>query len=477
MSVVAQAQLFIRGAWVDGVRITELRDKYSGEVLAEVHEAGFDQVTAALQGVAEGQRTQRLTPYARFEILAAASRLVRDRREEFARTVIADAGFTVTDARREVDRAVETLLISAEEAKRIHGEMVPWDSAPGAAQDRYAFTLRRPLGVICAITPFNSPLNTLVHKVAPALAAGNSVIVKPASHTPLSAGLLVRALLDAGLPPELVAVVHGGGSSVGQWLLESPIPAFYAFTGSTEVGEHIQRTVGLRRTQLEMGSLSSTLVCADADLAVAAATCVNAAFRKAGQVCTSVQRLYVHSAVLDDFAGELTTRLAGAAVGDPRDEKTLVGPVISATDADRITSWIDRAVEGGATVAAGGTRAGLVLAPTVLTGVRSDMEVHCREVFGPVVSLRPYLDLDATINEINDTPYGLSAGIFTADIATALVAVEKLHMGSVHVNETSSNRVDLMPYGGVKASGLGVEGPRYAIHEMTEQKLVTLAKP
>jgi succinate-semialdehyde dehydrogenase/glutarate-semialdehyde dehydrogenase len=472
--MVVQAQLFYGGRWTDGANVSDLRDKYSGQVIAEVHEAGIDQVTEALDEVARGYAEHQLSPYARFEILSATSRLVLERRDAFVDTVIADTGFTLNDARREVDRAVQTLLLSGEEAKRIHGEVVPWNAAPGAAQDRYAFTLRRPLGVVCAITPFNSPLNTLAHKVAPALAAGNSVIVKPASYTPLSAGLLVRTLLEAGLPAPLIAVVQGGGSTVGQCLLESPVPSFYAFTGSTEVGEHIQRTVGLRRTQLEMGSLSSTLVCEDADVAKSAAACVNAAFRKAGQVCTSVQRLYVHNAVLDTFVDNLKNQLAAAVVGDPRNEQTLVGPVISEREADRIESWIERAVQRGALVVSGGTRTGQVIEPTVLSDVRLDMEVLCQEVFGPVASVRPFTDLDEAIAEINATPYGLSAGIFTADLSKALTAVDKLHMGSVHVNETSSNRIDLMPYGGVKRSGMGIEGPRYAVHEMTEHRLITI---
>lgn len=475
--MVAQAQLLYGGTWTDGESVTTMRDKYTGEAVADVHEASLEQVTAALETVSRGQVAHSLTPYERFQILSGTARLVEARRQEFIDTVILDTGFTVSDARREVDRAVQTLLISGEEAKRIHGEMVPWDSAPGAAQDRYAFTLRRPLGVVCAITPFNSPLNTLVHKVAPALAAGNSVVVKPATYTPLSAGLLAHALLEAGLPEDLIAVVHGSGSTVGQWLLESPVPAFYAFTGSTEVGEHIQRTVGLRKTQLEMGSLSSTLVCDDADVAKAARLCINAAFRKAGQVCTSVQRLYVQEGVLPEFVGLLRDELATPRAGDPRDEKTLVGPVISEKDADRIESWITSAVDRGASVITGGTRERQVIAPTVLSDVRLDMDVLCKEVFGPVVSVRPFTDLDEAIAEINDTPYGLSAGIFTADLGRALTATEKLHMGSVHVNETSSNRIDLMPYGGVKKSGMGIEGPRYAIEEMTEHRLVTLARP
>jgi acyl-CoA reductase-like NAD-dependent aldehyde dehydrogenase len=472
---MSTGQLFYAGSWRDGSSEAELRDKFTGEAVAQVQEASQEQVQEALRSVAEGQLRQSLTPYQRFEVLAGASRLVQDRRQQFLDTVVLDTGFTVADAAREVDRTVQTLLLSGEEAKRISGEVVPWDSAPGASQDRYAFTVRRPLGVVCAITPFNSPLNTVAHKVAPALAAGNSVILKPAGYTPLSSGLLVEVLLEAGLPEDLVAVVHGPGSTVGQWLLESPIPSFYAFTGSTEVGEHIHRTVGLRKTQLEMGSLSSTIVCDDADVEKAARLCVYAAFRKAGQVCTSVQRLYVHSAVVPEFVSAVQAVLGTQVAGDPRGESTLVGPVISAKDADRISSWVDQAVSRGASVQAGGGRSGQVIEPTVLSDVTLDMDVLSKEIFGPVVSIRPFTDIDEAIIEINDTPFGLSAGIFTADIGRALMATRKLQMGSVHINETSSNRVDLMPYGGVKRSGMGVEGPRYAIEEMTEHRLITMA--
>lgn len=469
------AKLFYEGRWQDGASTAPLTDKYSGAHITDVHEADADQVDLALAALARAQQTERLSPYDRFRILSGASQLLQERRAEAVATVVLDAGFTVADAEREVGRTIQTLLLSGEEARRIHGEVVPWTGAPGASE-RYAFTVRHPLGVVCAITPFNSPLNTVAHKVGPALAAGNSVVIKPASYTPLSTGLLVRTLLDAGLPAGLIAIVHGGGSTVGQWLLESEVPAFYAFTGSTEVGEHIRRTVGLRKVQLEMGSLSSTLVCHDADLERAANLCVNAAFRKAGQVCTSVQRLYVEAPVVEEFSGMLREILADRQIGDPSDARTFVGPVISRGDAERIESWIDTAVGRGASVVTGGARTDQVVAPTVLTDVAPDMQVVCQEVFGPVVSVRPFTVLEDAVTEINDTPYGLSAGIFTADINRALTAAETLRMGSVHINETSSNRVDLMPYGGVKRSGMGVEGPKYAIEEMTEQRLITIGR-
>jgi acyl-CoA reductase-like NAD-dependent aldehyde dehydrogenase len=468
------AKLFVDGSWIDGARTTDLTDKFTGAVIATVHEADAGQVARAVDRVAAAQENSLLPPYQRFQVLATASRLLEQRRDEAIRTVIADSGFTLADATREVDRTCQTLLLSGEEAKRIHGEVVPFNAAP-EAPDRLAFTIRVPVGVVCAITPFNSPLNTVAHKVGPAIAAGNGVVIKPATYTPLSAEYLVRLLLEAGLPEGLIALVHGPGSTTGQALLEHPVPGFYAFTGSTGVGEKIQRTIGVRRSQLELGSLSSTIVCADADLEKAVARCIGAAFRKAGQVCTSVQRLYVHRAVLDEFLAATAKDLAGRTAGDPNDPGTFVGPVISLKDAERIESWIGRATAGGANVVAGGTRTGTVVEPTVLTGVDGGMEVMCREIFGPVVSVRPFDSLDDAINEANNTPYGLSAGLFTADIGTALTAAARLRFGTVHINETSSNRVDLMPFGGVKQSGFGLEGPRYAVEEMTEQRLITMA--
>jgi acyl-CoA reductase-like NAD-dependent aldehyde dehydrogenase len=473
---VKQVRLFIAGRWVDGASTTELTDKYDGRVLAQVHEAGKEQVDEALAALADAHSRTVLPAYRRFEVLAEAARLLESKRAEFESAIIDDAGFTVADARTEVSRAAQTLTTSAEEAKRIHGEMVPLHGAPNH-DGRIGFTVRHPLGVVCAIAPFNSPLNTVTHKVAPAIAAGNAVILKPSSLTPISSGLLVELLLEAGLPAELISVVQGGGSTVGQWLLESPVPAFYAFTGSTGVGEHIIRTVGLRKTQLELGSLSSTIIAADAQLDRAVEVCVGASFRKAGQVCTSVQRLYVQRGVADDFTAALQKEVSSRTYGDPRVEGTTTGPVISAREADRIEGWITDAVSAGAELLSGGTRSGQVIAPTVLGNVAPSADVMCHEVFGPVVSIVAYDDLREAIDRINDTPYGLAAGIFTSDISSALDAAEKLRMGSVHINQTSSNRVDLMPYGGVKASGMGLEGPRYAIEEMTEQRLITIGRP
>jgi acyl-CoA reductase-like NAD-dependent aldehyde dehydrogenase len=473
---VHDVRLFIDGRWVDGEERSPVLDKYRGEPIATLHHASAAQVGEATRAVASAQRSGTLPPYERFEILRGASALLLERNDEFVRTLVAEGGFTLSDSAREVERASQTLLLSAEEAKRIHGEMVPLDGAPGV-NGRLAFTVRRPVGVVCAITPFNAPLNTVLHKVAPALAAGNGVVLKPATYTPMTAELIVRLLLDAGLPAGLISLLHGGGRGAGAHLLRDPVPRFYAFTGSTEVGETIRAAIGLRRAQLEMGSLSSTIVCRDAVLESCVERCVSAAFRKAGQICTSVQRLYVHRDVLDDFVSALAAALDGRAAGDPGDPASFIGPVISRDSAERIEAWVGRARDGGATIVRGGTRRGSLVDPTVLAGVTPDMEVMCREVFGPVVTIRPFASLDEAIDEANDTPFGLAAGIFTSDIDAALTAAERLEMGSVHINETSNSRVDLMPYSGAKASGVGREGPRYAIEEMTEERLITLSRP
>lgn len=468
-----EAKLFIDGVWIDGADQQIVNDKYDGSPITLVHNADRTQVSTATERVAARQSRLTFTPYERYEVLARASSLLAQRRDEFVRVIIADAGFTVQDAQREVDRATQTLLICGEEAKRIAGEVVPMHGAPGWT-GRLGFTVRHPVGVVAAITPFNSPLNTVAHKVGPAIAAGNGVILKPASPTPLTAVHFVQLLLDAGLDPGLIALLHGSGSTVGQWLLEDAVPAYYAFTGSTAVGLQLRQSIGLRRAQLELGSISSTIICADAALEHAAELCVNAAFRKAGQVCTSIQRLYVDRGVLAEFAAKIAGHLTERRVGDPKDERTFVGPVISPQEADRVSDWVTEATDRGAQVAFGGGRDNQVIQPTVLTGVTSDMSVMKEEIFGPVVVLRPFEDFGAALDEVNATPFGLAAGIFTADIDRALLAAANLRVGSVHINETSSSRIDLMPYGGVKLSGSGHEGPRYAIAEMTEQRLITI---
>jgi succinate-semialdehyde dehydrogenase/glutarate-semialdehyde dehydrogenase len=469
-----RSQLFLNGSWADGEGSAPVVDKFTGQVLAELAQASTRQVSEAIGCLSAAHQRAVLPPYQRFEILSRASALVAGRRDELASVMVAESGFTLSDVAGEIDRTVQTLRLCAEEATRITGEMVPLDGAPGVT-DRIGFTIRRPIGVVCAITPFNSPLNTPAHKVGPALAAGNTVILKPSTYTPFSAAALVEILLEAGLPPSHIALVHGSGRSVGSSLLADPRVGFYTFTGSTEVGHHLRATVGVRPTQLELGGLSSTIICADADPDLAVARCVPAAYRKAGQVCTSVQRIHVHDSIRETVTDRLVKAVNSQRYGDPREPGTLTGPLITAGESERVMSWIEAAIDAGASALAGARREGPVVAPTVLTGVSADSNVMCQEVFGPVVSVRGFADLDQAIDEVNDTPYGLAAGIFTNDVNSALHAAQRLRMGSVHINQTSSSRVDLMPYGGVKESGFGREGPRYAAREMTEERLVTIS--
>ena len=367
------------------------------------------------------------------------------------------------------------MILSAEEAKRIHGDMVPLDGAPGVT-NRIGFTIRVPVGVVCAITPFNSPLNTVAHKVAPALAAGNSVILKPASTTPITAALFCRLLIDAGLPAGYINLVNGAGRDVGGWLLEEERFASTRSPAAPPVGRAIQRGAGLRRTQLELGSVSSTIVCDDANLEWAAPRCVNASFRKAGQVCTSVQRLFVQEGILDRFVDQLIARTNAAKVGDPRDPATLVGPMIAEREAERAESWVNEAVAQGARVATGGRRDGAILYPTIV--LERDV-ADARHVRGSSRrSSRLSRSIRSTMRSVRSTTRPMAWRLASSRRASAPRSRPRaeLEVGTLHVNETSSSRVDLMPYGGVKDSGFGREGPEYAIREMTEERLITICE-
>jgi succinate-semialdehyde dehydrogenase/glutarate-semialdehyde dehydrogenase len=474
-SSAGQTGLLIGGEWVPGAGTMEVKEKFTGKTLAEVARASEQQVNAAVAAAKRSFETNPLEPYRRYEILLRASVLVEQRRHELVQTIVAESGFTVSDAAVEVNRCIQTLVISGEEAKRISGEMVPIESAPGQAH-RLGFTIRVPRGVICAITPFNSPLNTVTHKIAPALAAGNTVVLKPASYTPLTAAILCQILIEAGLPSAHINLVNGPGGEVGSWLAANPDINFYSFTGSTAVGRALHQAVGLRQTALELGSIAATIVCEDANLEWALPRCVAASFRKAGQVCTSVQRLYVHDSILDRFTEMLRAKTVAAKVGDPYIPDTLTGPMISIAEAERAETWVNEAIRAGAHLVCGGGREGPVLTPTILTDVNPEMRVMCEEIFAPVISIVPYSSFNDAVDSINATHYGLATGVFTNDLSVALTAAKSLHVGSVHINETSSSRVDLMPYTGAKESGFGREGPKYSIQEMTEERLITISR-
>lgn len=469
-------ELLIGGEWVATPLREPVLNKYSGKVIAEFSVAEREHVSAAVAAAQAAFDRGPPKPYARYEILSRAADLLEARRELFADTMVGETGFTKSDVGNECKRAIQTLRVSAEEAKRLHGQMVPIEGAPGQGQ-RLGFTLRVPLGVVCAITPFNSPLNTVLHKVAPALAAGNAVVLKPAGYTPLTSALLCEVLVEAGVPNGFINLVSGPGRVLGEWLIAEPAVKFFTFTGSTAVGRWIHGAAGLRRTQMELGSIASTIICADADIELALPRLLAAAFRKAGQVCTSIQRLYIERSAFDRVTARFVEAVEyGVGAGDPASESTFVGPLIAPHEADRVAAWISEANDMGASVLTGGRREGYALVkPTVMTDVNGKMSVFAREVFGPLVCMVPFDDFDEAIDSINATPYGLATGIFTNDLRRAFDAAHRLQVGGIHINETSSSRVDLMPYGGMKDSGFGREGPRYAVREMMEEKLVTVS--
>lgn len=471
---IPQAPLLIAGAWTAGAAFEPLHDKFDGTVIAHVATATREDVAKAVAGLDAAFRRNTMAPAERAAALMRAADLLNQRRDTFLDTIVAEAGFTYSDAEGEVTRAQQTLIASADEARNLAGDMIPLSGAPGNA-DRLGFTIRVPLGVVCAITPFNSPLNTVMHKVAPALAAGNAVLLKPASATPLTSQLIVEMLIDAGFDKHMLALVNGPGGRMGAWLAQEPLIRFFTFTGSTAVGAKIHAAAGLRRTQMELGSIAATVLNEDADIELAMPKVVRAGFRKAGQVCTSIQRLYIHRTILDAVLPRYLEAVRALKFGNPHERDTSVGPMISHKEAVRAQSWVNEAVEAGATLLAGGSREGSVLAPTVLGNLSPDMRVMREEIFAPVVCIRPFDDLDAAIDEINATPYGLATGVFTQDINAGLHAARRLEVGGVHINETCSSRVDLMPYGGVKDSGFGREGPHYAIRELTEERLITIS--
>jgi len=461
----------INGTWTEGGSRFPVVDKFTGRAVAEVCAASREQVSQAVRIGRAAVEHGAPPPHERGQVLHRAAALLDVHRQRFVDVMVAEAGFTLADAGGEVDRARITLALSAEEGVRLTGEMVPFAASPGA-HGRLGFTQRFPVGVVCAITPFNSPLNTVLHKVAPAYAAGNAVVLKPSALTPLTSALLGEVLLEAGMPAGFLAILQGEGDTVGNWLLEEQDIAFYTFTGSTRVGRLIQQAAGLRRTQMELGSIASTIVCADADLDRAIPRIANAGLRKAGQVCTSVQRLYVERSIADEVTARLVEFAGTLKAGDPRDPATRVGPLISIAAAQRAEQWLREAVQGGARLHCGGERQGSVISPAVLTGVPEDGRVWCQEAFAPLIAIRPFDDFDAMLASANDTPFGLSAGIFTRDLERALQAARVLRFGTVQINESSSARSDVMPFGGVKDSGFGKEGPAYAIREMTEERLV-----
>jgi acyl-CoA reductase-like NAD-dependent aldehyde dehydrogenase len=469
-----ESKLFIGGRWVDGGAPLEVKNKYNGEVVGTVATARKEEVAGAVAAAEKAAPVLAEMPaYRRAEILQRTANFIRARKEEMAKTIAAEAGKALKFARIEVDRAVSTFSIAAEEAKRIHGETFALDAVP-AGEGYFGFWVRRPVGVVAAITPFNFPLNLVAHKVAPAIAAGNSLVLKPANATPLTAVLLCQILQEAGVPDGGVNLVNGSGSTVGDWLVTDPRVAKITFTGSPAVGRQILSRAGIKKVTLELGNTSPVIIAPDADLDLVAKRCAVGAYYNSGQVCISVQRIYGDRKIHEAFTERFVRASEAMVVGDPLDEKVDVGPMIDRREAERIESWVKEAASGGAKILAGGRREGPVYWPTVLTNVKPEMKVVADEAFAPVASVIPYDDFDEALQLADKTEYGLQASVFTRDINRVLRAVQRLNFGGVIINDTPNFRADHMPYGGNRQSGLGREGLRFAIEEMTNIQMVAI---
>ncbi|MDQ6735536.1 MAG: aldehyde dehydrogenase family protein [Nitrospirota bacterium] len=465
--------LLIGHEWIRTATAVPVLNPFTGEQVAEVSQAGQAEAEAATAAaVSAFHSMRRLSSHARAHALAALASHLTTRQEEFAATITSESGKPVVDARREVSRAIQTFLIAAEEAKRIPGELLPLDWTPGM-ESYIGLTRRFPIGPILGITPFNFPLNLVVHKLAPALAAGNPIVIKPAPQTPLTALLLGELILQTDLPPGAVSVVPCSNTVAEHMVMDARFKLL-SFTGSASVGWMLKSKCGKKKVVLELGGNAGVIVEPDADLDLAAQRCVTGGFAYAGQTCISVQRIYVHAAVYDAFLEKLIAKVRMLKSGDPSDQGTVVGPVIDQGAARRIEAWMREAVVQGARVQVGGARSGALLEPTVLTEVTPSMKVSCQELFGPLLTVTPYTRFDDALTALNDSEYGLQAGVFTQDVNKIFQAYRELEVGAVLANEIPTFRADHMPYGGVKESGLGREGVRYAMEDMTELKLLVL---
>jgi acyl-CoA reductase-like NAD-dependent aldehyde dehydrogenase len=471
-TTATERKLLVDGEWIETGEWIEVRSPYDGAVVGRVPQAGANEARRAV-GAAENAMRDPLPAHERAAILDGVAAALAERQDEVARTISAEAGKPMKAARVEAQRAVSTFTMAAVEARKLAGDVVPMDASP-AGEGKLAFTLRVPIGVIAAISPFNFPLNLVAHKIAPALAAGCAVVLKPASQTPLSALLLAELETDAGLPSGWLNVLCGPASEIGDVLVADERVRLISFTGSVGVGWGIRERAPRKRVSLELGNATPVIVAADSDLEDVAARLAANAFSFAGQSCISVQRVYVERKAYDRFLELFLPRVEALQVGDPADESTDVGPLIAQKERDRVLSWIEEARATGAEILTGGTLEGELLRPTVVARAPADAKVSCEEVFGPVCTVAPYDTLDEAVALANGTRFGLQAGIFTTDVKAALRAAATLEFGGVTVNEAPTFRADQMPYGGVKDSGNTREGPAYTVREMTEERVVVL---
>ncbi|MFH2057085.1 MAG: aldehyde dehydrogenase family protein [bacterium] len=465
-------KMLLDGIWVDRDTKIEVSDPFDNSLIDTIPSASKADVETALAAAVKGfEITKRMSVYERAEVLYKTASLISQRLEDFATVIAREGSKTITEARKEARRCVNTMKVAAEEAKRILGETIPFDSFPGG-EKRRGYYYRFPIGIVLAITPFNDPLNLVAHKLGPAIAAGNSVILKPATVTPLSAIKLVETMIEAGLPEQAIQLITGQGSVIGDPLVSDERVRMISFTGGVEAGKHIAKLAGIKKIGMELGSDSPVIVWRDADLDLAVESSVSGAFWAAGQNCIGVQRLLVHREIYSEFRDRFVAFTRTYKIGDKLKNDTNMGPMITETEAKRVQVWVADAKSKGASVLCGGGRKGAVMEPTVLENVPLDAKVHCEEVFGPTVNLYPIDDLDEAIKQANSLPYGLLAAIFTSNIDVAFKTAYALDCGGVMINDSTDYRLDSMPFGGVKYSGLGREGLKFSLQEMTEPKVI-----
>ncbi len=476
MTASTAKPFLVNGQWVKTSSFESVHSPYSGDLLATVCQAEPEQIDLAIETMEQAARELAAIPaHSKARALAQMADGIAARHDEFSKTLSQEAGKPLTDARREVDRGIQTFRIAAEESTRIPGETIPMDLTPGG--EAYTASVKRfPLGPVLGITPFNFPLNLVAHKVAPCLAAGNPLVLKPAPQTPLTALLLGEVFLTTDLPPTALTILPCS-NALAERMVEHPTFHALSFTGSVNVGWMLKGKAGHKRVLLELGGNAGVIIEPDANLERAVARCVAGGYGYAGQTCISVQRIFVHQSHYDQFLELFVDNVQALAMGDPALDTTVVGPLINEQAAIRVETWIQEAVSHGATIQTGGSRKGSVMEPTVLTNVSSTMKVCCEEIFGPVVTISPYTKLQDALTLMNDSPFGLQAGIFTKNIDAMYQAYASLEVGAVLVNEIPTFRADHMPYGGIKDSGLGREGVRYVIQELTEPKLLIVKSP
>ncbi|HWI46990.1 MAG TPA: aldehyde dehydrogenase family protein [Rummeliibacillus sp.] len=466
-------QLWIGGKWREAKTYEPLFNPHTNEELTQIGQAEpADAVEAVVEAHVAFQNFRTFPAHARAKILARAATIMEERSEEYAKIISLESAKTIRNAREEINRTVQTYRFAAEAAKNNYGEQIPMDAAEGG-EKRFGFTIKTPIGVVTAITPFNFPFNLVAHKVGPAIAAGNSIVLKPAEQTPLSALALAEIFKEAGLPDGVLNIIPGKGDVLSEVLTSHPHVKKVTFTGSVEVGHIIQQQAGFRKLTLELGSNSPFIIDEGVNIDKIIDRTVSGSFSNNGQVCISIQRIYIHQSLYKQFLERFVSRTKQLVIGSPLEESTNITAVISKKSLDRLKTWLDEAVQEGAKIECGGNVEGNVLYPTVLTNVNRDSKVFRFEVFGPVVCIFPFATLDEAIKDANDSRYGLNSGVMTPSIERAFYVAERLETGGVIVNDIPTYRNDNMPYGGWKDSGVGREGVKYAMHEMMEQKFIS----